>query len=255
MIKNDFPILEYDHADESVLRPPTGGDVPLIPERAVACFEQRVVDTLAADGTARIVHNLKSNMGSHPIYELEAFGTKIGVFQPGLGAPFAAAFLEEVIALGCRKIVVCGTCGVLDGTLPKGMVVLISSAVRDDGTSYHYAPPAREIGPTPETVETIEEVLKTHGCHYALGKTWTTDGVYRETRKKVQARRAEGCLVVEMEAAALFAVAHYRNAEIGQIVSCSDDVSGDVWDSRRDHALLTSGEKLFWLSAEACAKL
>jgi uridine phosphorylase len=255
MNKHDFPIIEYDPCAEAVINPPSGKDGFCLPERAVVCFPQKTVDALAADGPREPIYHLKSSMGSHPIYAVEAFGTTIAVFQPGLGASFAAAFLDEAIALGCRKVIACGTCGVLDGGMPKGMVVVPTSAVRDEGTSYHYLPPSREVGCTPETIPFIEEVLKTHNCHYVLGKTWTTDAFYRETPARVKRRREEGCLVVEMEASAIFAVAQFRGIQMGMLLHCCDDVSGEVWDPRGDRGMLTGDDKLFWLAVEACARL
>ena len=63
---------------------------------------------------------------------------------------------------------------------------------------------------------------------FVTGKTWTTDGLYRETRGKVDRRVAEGCLTVEMEAAAFFAVAAFRGVSFGQLLYAGDDLSGDA---------------------------
>lgn len=255
MKKHEFPIIEHDPCAEAIINPPPGKDGFCLPERAVLCFPQKTIDAVVAADPSEPVHHLTSNMGRHPIHALEAFGTTIAIGQPGLGAPFAAAYLDEIIALGVRKVIACGTCGVLDGGTPKGMVVVPTSAVRDEGTSYHYLPARREVVCSPEVVRMIEDVLKAHDCHYILGKTWTTDGVYRETSARVTRRREEGCLTVEMEASAMFAVAKFRGIEIGMLLHCSDDVSGEVWDPRGDHGVFTGDEKIFWLAMEACAKL
>lgn len=255
MNEHEFPIIEYDPCTDAVINPPPGKDGFRLPERAVLCFPQKTVDAVVADGVREPIGHLQSSMGKHPIYAVEAFGTTIAVCQPGLGASFAAAFLDEMIALGCRKVIACGTCGVLDPGMPKGMVVVPTSAVRDEGTSYHYLSPSREVGCAAEAVPVIEEVLRAHNCHYVLGKTWTTDGVYRETPARVKRRREEGCLTVEMEASAMFAVAQFRGIRIGMLLHCSDDVSGEVWDPRGDHGVFTGDEKIFWLALEACARL
>ncbi len=88
-----------------------------------------------------------------------------------------------------------------------------------------------------------------------VGKTWTTDAFYRETPGKVALRKQEGCLTVEMEAAAFFAVADFRDVTFGQILYGGDDVSGETWDSRRWNERTSVREKLFWLAAEACLEL
>jgi uridine phosphorylase len=134
-----------------------------------------------------------------------------------------------------------------------GHVVVPTSAVRDEGTSYHYLPPGREAAPSPEGVAAIETALRQHDVPYRLGKTWTTDGLYRETREKTRLRAEEGCLTVEMEAAAFFAVAQFRGVQFAQLLYGGDDLSGE-WDSR-DWTRHTVRERLFWLAAEACLML
>jgi uridine phosphorylase len=104
-------------------------------------------------------------------------------------------------------------------------------------------------------VAAIERVLGQHGYPYVVGKTWTTDAVYRETPEKVARRRAEGCLTVEMEAATFFAVAAVRKVPFAQILYGGDDVSGAEWDSRDWVAQLGVRERLFWLAVEACLLL
>ena len=90
---------------------------------------------------------------------------------------------------------------------------------------------------------------------YVVGKTWTTDAFFRETPAKVALRKGEGCLTVEMEAAAFFAVAQFRGVPFGQILYGGDDVSGDDWDHRGWTSHPTLRERLFWLAAEACLTL
>ena len=128
-------------------------------------------------------------------------------------------------------------------------------AVRDEGTSYHYLPPSREVSASPEGVAALEQTLQARNVDYLLGKTWTTDGIYRETRAKVERRRREGCLTVEMESAAFFAVAQFRGVLFAQLLYGGDDVSGQDWDSRHWEKQSSTREKLFWLAVEACLEL
>ena len=129
------------------------------------------------------------------------------------------------------------------------------AAVRDEGTSYNYMPPGREVTASPEGVAAVERTLEEHGIGYIVAKTWTTDAPYRETPDKIKLRRAEGCLTVDMEAAAFFAVAQFRGVTFAQMLYGGDDVSGDEWDRRDWSNRTTIREKLFWLAAEACLSL
>ena len=254
-MQQDYPILEFDSAPEAILEPKRLIKPIDIPEHAVACFFQDVITKLSQQHKARIIKHLKSEIGTHPIFEITIDDKRLAVFHPGVGAPLAAGFLEEMIALGCKKFIACGGAGVLDGTLVVGHIVVPTAAIRDEGTSYHYLPPGREVLANPEGVVAIERVLQAHNCDYVLGKTWTTDAIYRETSDKVQRRRAEGCLTVEMEAASFFAVAQFRGVQFAQLLYSGDDVSGEKWDSRRWDQHTSVREKLFWLAAEACLTL
>jgi uridine phosphorylase len=160
-----------------------------------------------------------------------------------------------MIASGCTRFIACGGCGVLDTALAVGHLLVPHAAVRDEGTSYHYLPPSREVSASPLAVEAIVQTLTAHHVEHLVTKTWTTDAIFRETRERMQHRRDEGCLAVEMEAAAFFAVAQFRGVPFGQILYAGDDISGDVWDHRHWDKQASVREKLFWLAAEACLRL
>ena len=255
MLLSSYPILEFDDAPEALLEPARLIRPMDLPEHAVACFFQEVLAGLVKYAGARVLCQLRSEIAKYPIYELELNGRLLTVFHPGAGAPLAASFLEEVIALGCRKFIACGGAGVLESALALGHPIVVSAAVRDEGTSYHYLPPAREVEADPAGVAALEATLRATKVEYLLGKTWTTDAVYRETPEKIRRRRAEGCLTVEMEAAALFAVARFRGVHFGQLLYAGDDVGGEAWDARQWDSDTSVREKLFWLAAEACLRL
>jgi uridine phosphorylase len=254
-MQQPYPILEFDPTRKAVIEPDEQIKREEISERCVICFFQEVLNLLIEEGRLRKVAASKSEIGEHPFYELEMAGQRLTVFHPGLGAPLGAGLLEEAIAKGCRTFIACGSSGVLKREIAAGHLVVPVTAVRDEGTSYHYLPPSREVRATPEAVQAIQRVLERHGVPYVTGKTWTTDAFYRETPKKVALRRDEGCITVEMEAAAFFAVAQFRGVPFGQILYGGDDVSSDTWDMRRWDQRGTVREKLFWLAAEACLEL
>jgi uridine phosphorylase len=251
-MRQDYPILEFDPTRRAVIEPAEIIKPADVAERCVICFFQEVLADLVEAGKLRHVTSSKSEMGEHPFYEMEMDGTKVTVFHPGVGAPLSAALLEEAIAKGCTTFVACGAAGVLNRELAVGHVVVPTAAVRDEGTSYHYLPPGREARASEEAVRAIRRVLDRRGVDYIAGKTWTTDAFYRETPEKVRLRREEGCLTVDMEASAFFAVAHFRGVAFGQILYGGDDVSGETWDTRRWNTRASVREKLFWLAAEAC---
>jgi uridine phosphorylase len=132
---------------------------------------------------------------------------------------------------------------------------VVDSAVRDEGVSYHYLEPGREILADEDVTKVIESVLMRDQIPYLKGKTWTTDAPYRETRTKIKNRQEEGCISVEMEASGLMAVAKFRGVKFGQILYAGDDLSGETWDNRGWQSRDEVRSQLFWLAAEACLSL
>lgn len=205
---------------------------------------------MCGDGRAEVVATFAGEYGSCELFSLRVGERRVGVFHPSVGAPLACAIFEEVIATGCNKFVACGSAGAVIPGLALGHVVVPDAAIRDEGTSYHYLPASREILADPHAVAVLSAVLHEAGVPHVVGKTWTTDAIYRETQAKIASRRAEGCITVEMETAAFLAVASHRGVRFAQYLYAGDDVSGETWDHRHWH---TSSARLdlFWLSVEA----
>jgi uridine phosphorylase len=254
-----YPILEFDSDTTAMIEPSAhfgSGTTqrPEMPAVAVACFFGDVVDRLAAEQEARLVTHLTAEHGRHAVWAIEHHGRELAFYQPGLGAPLAAGFFEEVIDYGCSVVVACGGCGALDPDLALGHVVVVGAALRDEGTSYHYLPPDRTVVADPEIVELLEELLTERAIPFRTGTTWTTDGFYRETRGKVARRRAEGCITVEMEASALLAVARFRGVRFGQLLYAGDSLAGEEWDHRGWVHAHDVREEMFWLAADAALR-
>jgi len=255
-MNTEYPILEFDDNRDAIIEPSkVFNPVDGISERCVMPIYQTVIESLQKNNLLTHVKDIGTAMGSMSVYNITHEGKDITVAHPGLCAPFAAAVLEELIAYGCRKFIACGSAGVLDNNLAKGTVVVPNAAVRDEGTSYHYVLPNREIAAQADVVQIIQTVLEFHGVTYQIGKTWTTDAIYRETRNRIAKRKSEGCLTVEMECAAFLAVAAFRGVRFGQLLATGDDVSGNEWDPRHTEEHKSFPERLFWLSIEACMKL
>jgi uridine phosphorylase len=254
MIDQDYPILEFDPERQAIieagehLKPIAG-----MPEHCVICFFQDVIDHFVERGLAQEIFVVRSEIGPRSLYRLDlGLDRPVSLLHPGIGGPMAAAAIEEAIALGGKKFVACGGAGVLAREIQVGHLVVPTAAIRDEGTSYHYLPAGREVLPAAEAVKAIEAVLRRHRVDYLLSKTWTTDGIYRETRAKTALRRSEGCLTVEMEAASMFAVAQFRGVPLGQILYGGDNLDAQKWDKRAWQDRWTVREQLVGLAAEAC---
>jgi uridine phosphorylase len=255
MKKEKIPILEFDDTQAAKIEPSASHKKTTGYEYCVITFFREVLEAMEKDGRIKVVKVLNCETMDVPIYEMEYGGKKAHLFLGYVGAAGSAAFLEELIALGFKKFIVCGGAGVLRKDIAVGHLVVPVSAVRDEGVSYHYLAPAREVECNPEVVEKIEADFYQYGIDYIKAKTWTTDAFYRETEKKVELRRAEGCVTVEMEAAAFFAVAKFRNVKLGQILYGGDDLSSVDWDSRKWHDRADIRKNLVEISIRICVSL
>jgi uridine phosphorylase len=256
-VRRDYPILEYDPEREAIIEPSRVMEpIEGMPEHCVLCFFQNVIQKLEEEGAAREIKAYPIEQGSRRFLAFDCGqGRPVTLLHPGIGAPIAVAALEVAIALGGRKFIACGGAGVLDREIAVGHLVVPTAAIRDEGTSYHYLPPGREVSPSPQAVQAIETVLQRHEVPYRLAKTWTTDAIFRETRAAAALRRSEGCLTVEMEAAAFFAVAQHRDVAFGQILYGGDNLDADEWDRRDWQNRASIREQLVYLAAEACLEM
>ena len=251
----NYPILEHDSTREAFIEPSKVNRKRDMPERCVICFFMDVIQKVVSEHNAKILVENCWEDGPHPVYEIEFQGQRLAFFHPGIGSALAAGVLEEVIAFGCNKFIACGGCGVLKEGIAPGHLVVVSAAVRDEGVSYHYLPPTRQVNADESVLKTLSDILDEKGIPFLVGKTWTTDAPYRETIAKINRRKEEGCLTVEMEAAGMMAVSQFRNVPFGQILYAGDDLSGLEWDNRGWQSRSDIREQLFWLAAEAVMSL
>lgn len=250
-----YPILEFDPDRKALINPEDLYSVLDDAEYCVISYFREVIEKVAAEYQAEIIKTLKAESADFPVYQIDYKGKKVAFVVGGVGAPLGAALMEELIALGYRKIVACGGAGVLDQEIQCGKLVVVESAVRDEGTSYHYLKPAREIHARKDIVDVLCSTLEKRKVPFIRGKTWTTDAFFRETRARIEKRKSEQCIMVEMEAAAFLAVAEFRNICFGEILYGGDDVSGEVWDSRSWNKRVDIRENLFWLAVESCCAI
>ena len=139
--------------------------------------------------------------------QLDAFelaGQTVGVVGFAVGAPFAVLIAEELLESGCRLLLSVTSAGQIVPAEPTPYFVIIDRALRDEGTSYHYAEPSEYGEANPELVAMAVNALKAAGLRVTVGPTWTTDAPFRETAQAIEAAKRRGILAVEMEAAALY---------------------------------------------------
>jgi uridine phosphorylase len=167
----------------------------------------------------------------HGILPLPSTAGRVGLLgQFGIGAPAAAAALEDLAATGTSAFVSLGTAGSLQRDLNVGDLVLCEAAIRDEGVSHHYLPPAKLATATAAMSGALRAAMRQAGVAFRAGTSWTIDTPYRETVAEARHYQGEGVLCVEMEAAALFAVAEVRGLNVASAFVISDSLADLVWN-------------------------
>ena len=232
---------EYDENINSTFDPyEVENVIENFPKIGVTCFSKNLFDQLISEFDSEEIALSSNGNGKLPVYKINYEGKDIALFMSRVGASACVVQYEELFAMGLEKIVVFGTCGVLDKSIDDLAIIIPNAAIRDEGTSYHYLKSAREIEVNPKYQKEFINLLKKHNYSYVTGKVWTTDAPYRETRNKVLKRKEEGCLCVDMECSAITALAQFRNKEIFQFFYAADNLDSAKWDKRS----LGSNEKL-----------
>lgn len=224
---------EFDENSRAVVNPDDiVAPVQGMPKTAVTCFASETFGRmLESFGGEKIAESRVANMVI-PVYKTTYRGVELALFLSDVGAPPCVALLEDIFAMGAKKVVMFGTCGVLDSAIADCSIIIPDAAVRDEGTSFHYAPPSDEIAVNTKYIGAFREMLDRIGCTYTVGKTWTTDGIYRETKAKVARRKEAGCICVDMECSAVAALAQFRGKDVFQFFYAADNLDAEVWDER-----------------------
>lgn len=226
------PILDgKDHAEPSAFTPEgllresrrqKGLETPRVPQVCVLDPDGDIVRHLVASGRA---HRDPDWACYHTDLQVVDDGeVTYGIIGGAVGASFAVLVVEELFASGCTLLLSITSAGQITPVGTPPYFVLIDRAIRDEGTSYHYLPPARYAQADPRLIDAAERALADHRFPAVRGSTWTTDAPFRETAGVIASRRNEGVLAVEMEAAALYAFATAR----GQAVVCVAHVTNQM---------------------------
>ncbi|MCM1298227.1 MAG: nucleoside phosphorylase [Firmicutes bacterium] len=253
IVKNDFPVLEYSTEEKALLDPREAYDYEngQFPELCFMPFFAEVFEDYRQKYGGEVIGGYNSEMRDFPVIKINYKGKELCMMQAPVGSAGAASFSHYLYANGVKEIIACGGCGVLD-QIPSGDVVIPTKALRDEGASYQYLAPSRTVDLSEKTVKKLESTLKRLKVPYIECTTWTTDGLFRETKEMIEYRRAEGCKTVEMECAAFAAAAKFMGRDFGQIFYSGDIlIGGEEYDDRKWYDNMSAREKISHIAVEA----
>ena len=202
------------------------GEKKHLTDSCIITYSQVIYKTVLSSYPCEQIACVRAVSGDIPIYAFPHAGRKIAFYLSPIGATCAAQCLLEANWLtGAEKYIVFGSAGSLDAEKTANHFVIPTEAYRDEGMSYHYAPPSDYI--TVRNSETIKSIFDDLRVPCVTGKTWTTDAILRETRGQMASRAAEGCIAVEMEIAGLQAVCDFHGLGLYPFLVTGDVLSED----------------------------
>lgn len=250
-------VKDFDDSKTALINPsdftkPVDG----FPAICVSTFSEKIIEKFATMDNVSVIAQLYSANGILPVYKIPYKGVDIAFYLSRVGAPACVAGFEEVVAMGAKKMVLFGSCGVLDDDAAKGRIIVPISAIRDEGTSYHYLPAADEVQAENHSTDVLVRCLEKYNYPYVKGKVWTTDAIYRETAGKIEKRKQQRCIGVDMECSAMLAVSQFRNIPFVQFLFGADSLDNDAWEAKDllEYGL-TGAEKYMALAFECAVTL
>lgn len=213
-------LSNFDDAKKAIINPEDlVAAITDFPEIVVSCFARATFKRMLKRYKYRLLTKTSVANLDIPIYELDYHGRKLAV-------------LEDLVAMGMKKLILFGTCGILEEQVKETSIIVPTIAVRDEGTSFHYAPAQNEISVNDRTLAKFLTYLQAENISFSKGKVQTTDGIYRETITKMKARKQEGCLAVDMECSAVAAWGQFREIAVCQFFYAADHLSEERWHPR-----------------------
>lgn len=223
----------YDEGRSAMSRPLLTDEGGKLPSRCLMSFMGDALERFVTETGCRQISNCHSEVRDFPIYALEFEGVELCLVQAPVGAPAAAIIADLLIASGVNSIVACGGCGVIR-PIESGRILVPTHALRDEGTSFHYLEPSREVIISAESVKRASETLDGLGLRHETCKVWTCDGFFRETPSIVRKRAEQGYAAVDMECSALAAVAQAYGASFVQLLYSGDTLADPENHDARD---------------------
>ena len=205
-----------------------------VPPICILDFDGDLTDWLVKTG---IAHPYPAWACFHTtMYSFEVDGTVCGIIARTIGGPYAVLVAEQLRASGAHVLLGLTSAGRVSPSLPVPSLVVATSAIRDEGTSYHYLPAADVVTAPVKLASNLYEGLQGLELPVSRGLVWTTDAPYRETAEELMEHAGNGAMAVEMQAASLFAFAEARHAEVGIVAHVTNaiDHTGEPFDKGSD---------------------
>lgn len=231
----------FDNATPAIINPEENPDAVVV-DACIITFSYKIEEYVLSRFKPTQIGELHFATGITPVWLIERNGKKFAFFKTYVGAPACVGSIEGTFkTIKTKKYVLFGDTGCLNKEITLGKIMVPNAAWRDEGTSYHYMPASDWVDIS--NYEKVSEFMKQNKLPFVVGKTWTTDSFYRETRGNFEKRKAAGCVSVEMECAAVQAMCNFRGLDFYVFFTGGDLLDAPEWDERHAFEAQVKGTK------------
>lgn len=220
----------FDDTSKAIINPPVNENSPKV-DACILTFSNKIEEFVLKNYDCKRIGSFWFATGETPVYEIAYKGKKFAFYKTYVGAPACVGSVEDTLSVfKTDKYIVFGGAGCLNKEIARGKVMVPTEAYRDEGTSYHYMKASDYVGI--KNADVVAGFMEQNKIPSVKGKTWTTDSFYRETVNNFEKHKADGCISVEMECAALQAMCNFRNLELYTFFTSGDLLDAPEWDAR-----------------------
>ncbi|NLK45067.1 MAG: nucleoside phosphorylase [Treponema sp.] len=221
----------FDNKTEELIKVSRSKDLIHV-DACILTFSHEIFKYVLGNYECKKIGNFYSSNGAKSVYEFEYENRHFAFYMSCISAPLCVGEIESSPSVfNTDKFIMFGGAGCLNKEIARGKVMVPTEAYRDEGTSYHYAKATDYI--TIKNSEIVAKFMEKSALPYIKGKTWTTDAFFRETKGNFEKRKADGCISVEMEAAAVQAVCDFRGWNAYIFFTSGDLLDASEWTMRQ----------------------
>lgn len=223
----------FDNKSKAIINPSCPKENAPQVDACILTFSHEIENFVLKNYDCKQIATIWFATGGTPIYQIEYKGKTFAFYKTYVGAPACVGSVEDTLSeIRTDKYIVFGGAGCLDKEIAHGKVMVPTEAYRDEGTSYHYVPASDYI--TIKNADIVANFMTENKIPFVKGKAWTTDSFYRETINNFEKHKADGCISVDMECAALQAMCDFRGLNFYTFFTSGDLLDAPEWDERHE---------------------
>jgi uridine phosphorylase len=150
-------------------------------------------------------------------------GKRVTIGNGGRYAPDTAITTEILCGAGAHSLIRVGSCGSLQENVKIGDLVIVTGALRGDGTSRYYVAENFSTIGSADIVSALRQAAQDLKVRHHLGWIFTTDALFQETPELIQQLNEQNVSSIDMVTSTFLTIAQVRGKKAGAVLAVSDE--------------------------------